>query len=129
MLSSKLIQLIEDHWDTIASRLLIDIRRDPRLSHACSLPQSELSDRAQEILRHLGHWLTTSCQEELARHFERIGGLRFEEAVPLAEVVLCYILIKDRIVDFVRSQGIGQTALEVYAEEELEHSWDASSIP
>ncbi|MGA2434033.1 MAG: hypothetical protein ABSG25_01970 [Bryobacteraceae bacterium] len=122
MLSSKLIQLIEDRWDPITTRILTDIRADPRLRHACSLPQSDLRDRTQEILRHFGHWLTASRPDELARHFERIGGLRFEEEAPLAEVVLCYILVKDRIVDFVRSQGIGPTAMEVYAEEELEHS-------
>ncbi len=72
--------------------------------------------------QHLGHWLSVSKQEELARRFERIGVLRFEESIPLAEVVLCYVIVKDRILEFVRGQGIGQTTVEVYAEEELEHS-------
>ena len=122
MLSSKLIQLIEDHWDPITTRILRDIRHDHRLPHAAGLPESELRERARDILEHLGHWLSPAKEEELARRFERIGRQRFEESIPLHEVVLAYLIVKDRMLEFVRGQGIGETTVERYAEEELEHS-------
>jgi hypothetical protein len=121
VLSSKLIRLIEDHWDPITTRILTEIRHDPRLKHVASLPAGDLRERARDILEHLGHWLSVSKSEELARRFERVGGLRYEESIPLAEVVLSYMIIKDRMLEFVRDQGIGDSTVAIYAEEELEH--------
>lgn len=121
MLSSKLIQLIEDHWDPITTRTLREIRHDARLRHVGGLPEGELRERARDILEHLGHWLGVSKEDELAGRFERVGAVRFQEGIPLAEVVLSYLIIKDRMLEFVRGQGIAQNTLELYAEEELEH--------
>ncbi len=121
MLSSKLIQLIEDHWERITARVLGKIRKDPRLVHVGQLPESDLRERAQEILKNLGHWLAASQEEELARHCERLGRLRFVEDIPLHEAVLARLLIKEEMIEFVRDQGLRQTHMELYAEEELEH--------
>jgi hypothetical protein len=121
MLSSKLIRLIEDHWDPIANRILAEICHDPRLKHMASLPAGDLRERARDILQRLGHWLSVSKTDELARQYERLGGLRFEESIPLAEVALSYLIVKDRMLEFVRDQGIGESPVAIYAEEELEH--------
>jgi hypothetical protein len=121
MLSSKLIRLIEDHWEPITGRILSEIRRDPRLKHVASLPTSDLRERARDLLQRLGHWLSVSKSEDLARSFERVGSLRYEESIPLAEVVLSYMIIKDRMLQFVRDQGMGDSPVAIYAEEELEH--------
>jgi len=121
MLSSKLIQLIEDHSEQITARVLGKIRKDPRLAHVVRLPETDLRQRAQEILKNLGHWLAASQEEELARHCERLGRLRFTEDIPLHEAVLARFLIKDEMIDFVRDQGLGQTHMDLYAEQELEH--------
>ncbi len=121
MLSSKLVRLIEEHAEPLTVQILRDIRNDTRLTHAAGLPEGELRDRAREVLQHLGHWLTTSGEEELARRFERLGHLRHEEGIPLDEVVLCCHHMKNRMLEFVRGQGIGQNVVELYAEEELEH--------
>jgi hypothetical protein len=121
MLSSKLIRLIEDHWEPITGRILSEIRRDPRLKHIASLPTSDLRERARDLLQRLGHWLSVAKSEDLARSFERVGGLRYQESIPLAEVVLGYMIVKDRMLEFVRDQGMGDSPVAIYAEEELEH--------
>jgi len=122
MLSSKLVRLIEDHWDPLTTRIVKQFRADARLDHFGSLPESELRDRGRDILEHLGHWLTVSGEHELTRHFERIGVERHQEGVPLHEVVLAYSIIKHEMIEFVRTQGLGPNAIELYAEEELEHN-------
>ncbi len=122
MLSSHLIRLVEDHWNSIAAGTLRQIRHDDRLSHIAALPDGELLDRAREIVQHLSDWLSESREELLARRFVQIGKMRHDESVPLHELVLSYILVKDRMLAFVRDQGITQTAMELWAEEELEHS-------
>jgi len=122
MVSGKLIRLIEEHWESLAARILKQMHADARLSHVSALAESELHERARDILEHLGHWLTPSSEHELAERFELIGGRRHEEGIPLDEVVLSYLILKDRMLEFVRGQGLSQSTLEVYAEGELEHS-------
>jgi hypothetical protein len=121
MLSSKLVRLIEEHWDPLAAGIIEEVRGDPRLESIGRLPAGELRERARDILEHLDHWLVGSSEHELARHFEHLGAVRFAEKIPLSEVVLAYLKIKTQAVEFVRCQGIGSSAMEVYAEEELEH--------
>jgi hypothetical protein len=116
MLSSTLIRQIEGHWDSLTDRLIRQIRSDARLSHIAGLPDIELRDRAREILQHLGDWLVSSGDDEVARRFEETGRVRFEEGIPLHEVVLTYIQIKDRALDYVRARGLGPDIVEVYAE-------------
>jgi len=121
MIPRTLIQMIEDHSEQITSRVIRQIRQDPEMIHARTLPEWDLRDRATEVLKNLGRWLSTRQEEELAKRYEWLGRLRFEEAVPLHETVRCIQLLKDKMLDFVREQGIGQTPVELYAEEELEH--------
>lgn len=122
MLSTKLVRLIEEHWQPLTALILREIRGDERLQHIAGLPESEVRDRARDILEHLGHWLAASSGQELTRRFEHLGAQRQQEEIPLDEVVLAYLIIKDAMLDFVRGQGLDQSAVEVYAWEELEHA-------
>jgi hypothetical protein len=84
------------------------------------MPDSELLDWGREIARNLGHWLTAS-EKEVARRYEQIGRLRCQQLVPLHESVHGVHIVKNAILSFVQDQGLSQTTVEVYAEEELEH--------
>jgi hypothetical protein len=121
MLSSKLIRMVEDHWENIAKRLMRRIRQDPRLRHIHEIPESELLERAREILKNLDHWLSATNTEELTKRYESLGKTRFDEGVPLHELVRSHLLIKDAMIEFLRDQGIAQSPVEFYAEEELEY--------
>ena len=121
MISAKLVQLIEDHSDTITDRVVREIRHHPRMHHIGRLPETELRDVCQDVLKRLGHWLLASREDEVARHFEAQGRVRAKEKVPLHEVVNGSHILKERMLDYVRDQGIAQTSVELYAEEELEH--------
>ena len=121
MLSAKLIRLIEEHWESIASRVIREIRHDPRMPHIARLPESELREWGEKVLRNMDHWFTARGEHEVAERYERLGRQRFEESVPLGESVCALFLLKERMLDFIRDEGIGQNAVDLYAEEELEH--------
>ncbi len=121
MLSAKLVQLIEDHWEPLTRRMMLIIRVDPRLVHVQTLSESDLHDRIGLVCKNLGHWLAAGDDEHLAAEFEALGRQRRREAVPLDEVIHVTHLVKHRMLDFVRDQGIAQTSVELYAQEELEH--------
>lgn len=121
MVSAKFVQLIESHADQITERVLSQLRADRRARHIAGLPETELRDSCHRVLRNLGHWLTASSEEEIARYYEQRGRVRAAEGVPLHEAIYLLQLLKNRMLDFVRDQGFTQTSVDLYAEEELEH--------
>lgn len=123
MLSAKLIQLIEDHWQGITTAIIHQIRSDPRLHHISRLPETELRDVGRGILRNLGQALTASRAEQqmVAEQYEGIGRVRFAESIPLHECVRALQVVKQRVVEFSRDHQFAQSTVEIYAEEELEH--------
>ena len=122
MLSVKLVQLVETHWEQISERILHKIQSDPRLTHVSGLSESELRTRAREIVKNIGDWLGASLDDPLARRCEALGRQRFEEGIPLHEVVLARFIIKDGLMEFVHDHAFVETSLQLYAEGELEKS-------
>ncbi len=123
MLSSRLLRMVSEHWEEITARVLVRIRRDSKLLEFGKLPETSVRERAREILQNLGQWLI-SKEEDLAGRYERVGRERFEEGIPLHEVVYSLQLLRESMIQYVQDQGLGQTPLELYAEEELEHGSD-----
>ena len=119
MLSGKLIQLIEAHQEQIAANVIQEIRKHPDLAGMRKLSDVELRERGQQILEHLGHWLS-GHEQEIEQRYEILGKARFEESVPLHESVRALAIIKDKMIDFVHDQGLAKTSVDLYAEEELE---------
>ncbi len=123
MLSAKLIQLIEDHWEGITSSILRQLRSDPKLLHISRLPDSELRDTGRTMLKNLGACLTANRQDWrcLEEQYEGIGRVRFAEHVPLHESVRALQIVKKKVVEFMRDHEFAQSTVAIYAEEELEH--------
>jgi hypothetical protein len=120
MLSGKLIHLIEAHQEQITTSIIHGIRTHPDLVHFRKLPDAELRERGRLILENLGHWLAAGNEEEIARRYETLGKARFEESIPLHESVRALCITKDKMIDFVRGQGLSRNSVDLYAEEELE---------
>jgi hypothetical protein len=120
MLSSKLIRLVESHHRQIEERVLREIGRQPTLQHLRQLPDAELRERGQKILEHLGDWLAGDAAE-LGKDEEELGRRRFEQSIPLHEVIQALCIVKNNVIEFVEEQGVRCDALGLYAEEELEH--------
>jgi hypothetical protein len=121
MVSSKFVQMIESHSDQIAERVLRRVRQDSRFSHMAGLPETELKDACHRVLRNLGHWLTASADAEIERYYQERGRVRADEEVPLSEAVFFLIVLKEKMLDYIRDQGFTQNTVDLYAEEELEH--------
>jgi hypothetical protein len=121
MLSGRLVQKIEEHWEEIADGVITRIRRHPDLPTLAQQSVPELKKWCRDILENLGYWLSAVKGEERKRGYEILGRVRYEESIPVHEAVLRLQLLKDSIIDFVHAQGFTLTSMELYAEEELEH--------
>lgn len=120
MLSGKLIHLIEAHQEQITNNVLRGIHNHPDLVHLRKFPDAELRDRGRLILENLGHWLAAGNEEEITRRYETLGKDRFEESIPLHESLRALCITKDKMIDFVRGQGLSRNSVDLFAEEELE---------
>jgi hypothetical protein len=121
MLSGKLVHLIEVHSGSIIDRVIERMRRDVQLLHLSMVPDAELREWGDMILRRLGHWLATRNEEELAHHYEMNGRARFAEGLPLQEAVHGLFLMKEKVIDFIQEQAFAKTSVQLYAEGEFEH--------
>lgn len=120
MLSIRLVQIIETHWEEIAERLIREVKKHPETRSLAARPESELRAWCREILENLGYLLAARRETEVERRFRLLGRMRFEENVPLHEAVMRLQLLKSEILGFVHEQGFAATALELYREEELQ---------
>jgi hypothetical protein len=120
MISTKLIQLIQDDWEEIAARVIRAIRRHPDLENLAKRSDLDLREWCREILEQIGVLMSARKSEDVQRRFEILGRIRFEEQIPLHEAVLRLHILKDEIVGFIHERGLPMTAIQLYAEEELE---------
>ncbi len=120
MLSARLIQLIEDHSDQIIQGILVEVRRDELLPRYRELSDSKLISRFENVCRNLGHFLAESDELVVAQNYEKLGEERFNEQIPLHEVVRVAHVVKNRLTSHARDNGLEQTPVELYAEGELE---------
>lgn len=121
MLTGRLDQLIEDHWQDIANNTIREIRRDVKTqAHLGAAKEEDLRQWARDIIRTLNAW-PAKDEESLARTYLALGRRRHREAVPLHEIVQGHHILKRMIVEFARRNLFARNALDIYTEEELEH--------
>jgi hypothetical protein len=113
MLSSRLVQLIEDNWEEIAKRTIAEVRKTPDLHNLASKTDAEMREWACAILKDLDCLLSVSKEQEVKRRFEVLGRIRFEEKIPLHETVLRFHILKNKIVGFVHEQGFHSSCKDI----------------
>ena len=119
MSPARLIQIVESNWETIASSAINRVHSDPEVPNYQALTDHELRARARDLLAQLGHWLAKRDPELLARRYEELGRQRFDEGMPLHEVVYKLQLLKRTVYEHARDQHLEVTAVELYAEQEF----------
>jgi hypothetical protein len=119
MIAARLIQRIEANWDKIAQKVIDDRNAKPELQHYRSLSDEEIRIRARDLATRLGQWLTDENLDVHRAYFESIGRRRFEEGVPVHELVLKINIIKRAIRQYASEQNFSLTPMEIYEELEL----------
>ena len=119
MLSVRLVQLIEDHAEELTQELIRDLQSNPRTPHYHRLTSEELHYRTYAVYRNLGHWVSQRSEEPIASNYAELAIRRYEEGVPLEEIVFALILTKNHLYAYVRATGLMDSAVELHQEREL----------
>jgi hypothetical protein len=115
--------MVSRHWEDIASRAVRRVRRDTPSLGLGHYPEADMRARARAILENLGTWLVTD-EKDIALRYERLGRARFEEGVPLHELIYAWQVIKSVMMQFVREREHTGSPLEIYADRELQRGTD-----
>lgn len=119
MISVRLVAMIEDHAEQLTAGLVNDLQRDPRMSEYHRLPRLELHNRAYDVYHNLGKWTTRGSDSEIEATYTDLGKRRYHEGIPLSQVIIALVLTKNHLLEYVKTSGLSDSALDLYQELEL----------
>lgn len=119
MISIMLVKMIEEHAEQITEALLKDIHTNPKTISYQQFPAEEIRSRAYNVYKNLGDWVMDTEGEKTQQSYMALGRQRFEENIPLSQVVFALTLSKNHLFKYVKMFGLVGTALELHRELEL----------
>jgi hypothetical protein len=119
MLTTRLVQMIEDHAEELTRELIKDLQSNARTPHYHHLSYEELHYRTYSVYRNLGHWISQGSEEPIAANYADLAIRRFAEGVPLEEIVFALTSTKNHLYTYVRTTGLMDSAVELHQEREL----------
>ncbi|MBI2160850.1 MAG: hypothetical protein HYU25_10830 [Candidatus Rokubacteria bacterium] len=120
MLAARLTHLIETHADRLTDRLADRLRTDPRTTAYRRLDDAEIRSRTLRVYRNLGRWLEQASEEQVEHEYLGLGRARRAEGVPLSQVVAALLLTRRNLWEFIESEAVADTVLELRQEIELQ---------
>lgn len=119
ILTYKLVELIETHSDQLANHLLEKVRNSPYLPEYRHVPPAELKDRVRDIYSHLGEWLETRREEDIAARYTEIGARRAGQGVPLSQLNWTIVLTKENLWEYLKHSNAAANLKELTGELEM----------
>jgi hypothetical protein len=114
MLAGYLIQTLERNSDKLADALVKDLTTNEQTPSYRRLQVEDLRERSLAIYRHLVDWLTEGSEARIATTFEALGRQRFDEQIPLEELVYAIILTKRHVRASVSRLNEIESAIELH---------------
>jgi len=106
MISAKLIELIEIHATHLTHDVARDLVTNDRTRRFRAIPLDDLEQRIFRILHHLGNWIGDPRSERVHTEFAEWGSRRFDQGVPLSEIVFAIIVVKHHLRQYISDNGL-----------------------
>jgi len=104
MILDRIVHLIENQSQDLTGHVVQRLRDSFATPKYGNLPREELWQSVHEVHRHLGNWLMTKDEPDLARRFLRIGMEWARQNVPFGQVVAATVLIKVNLWEFLKKR-------------------------
>lgn len=119
ILTYKLVELIESNSDQLANNLVEKVRNSPFLPEYRNVPPVELKERVKGIYSHLGEWLESRKEEDIAARYTEIGARRAEQDVPLSQLNWTIILTKENLWEYLKRSNVAADLRDLTGELEM----------
>ena len=110
MIAAKLVELIEIHASRLASDVARDLATNERTRGFRTVPLEELEQRMYQIVHQLGNWIGDPKSERVRVEFTKWGARRFDQKIPLSEIVYSIIILKQHLHGYIRDNGMVDAA-------------------
>ena len=120
MTAAEMIQIIEKGSAQYFTGLIQEVRSNLGTNHYRRLSEEELSRRITAVYLNLEHWIATRDEAAVRVAGETLGKLRFDEGIPLGQVMLALVLEENYLRKYLSNQGVlpegewGQTITEFF---------------
>ena len=120
MTAAEMIQIIEKGSAQYFTGLIQEVRSNLGTNHYRRLSEEELSRRITAVYLNLEHWIATRDEAAVRVAGETLGKRRFEEGIPLGQVVLALVLEENYLRKYLSNQGVspegewGQTITDFF---------------
>jgi hypothetical protein len=101
----ELVNLIEGHADELAEMMVRKVRESPRMAGYHRFGDDELAGRARLVYANLENWLEAESEDQVKSEYHLIGRRRYEERIPLSQLVWGLLLTRRVLWEFVEEQG------------------------
>jgi hypothetical protein len=120
MISQSLVELVEKNAETLAQQWLKDVRENAQTPFYHTFDPDVLRERAINMYKGLGHWLSVETpKEETARFYRKYGQERYPEGFPLPELIYSFILFRRHLWLYILHVGFLDSAYDLLRALEL----------
>jgi hypothetical protein len=127
-LSDRLIRTIEVNAEEFAQGTVKKLQTSVRTESYHRLSHDDVYDRCYEIYHNLGLWLWEKSDHAIQTRYNELGQRRFQEGVPLAQVLWALVLTKERLLEYLGGCGLVDSAMDLYQQQEfvqlIDHFFD-----
>ena len=110
MIAAKLVELIEIHASRLTSDVVRDLLTNERTRGFRAVRPEELEQRIFQIVHHLGNWIGDPKSVTVRAEFADWGRRRFEQGIPLSEILYAVIILKQHMGRYILDNGLVDAA-------------------
>jgi hypothetical protein len=106
MIGARLVELIEIHSPRLTQDIVTELVTNERTRGFRAVRRTDLEQRVAELLHHLGNWMANPQSGQTRAEFTRWGRRRFDEGIPLSELIFAVIIIKQHLHRYIADNGL-----------------------
>jgi len=106
VIGATLIELIEIHSRRLTADVVDDLLNNQRTRGFRTVRRCDLEPRVAELLHHLGNWIGDPRSDRTRAEFTEWGRRRFDQGIPLSELVFAIIIIKQHLHRYIGDHGL-----------------------
>ena len=106
MIAAKLVELIEIHAPRITTDIVEDLLINERTRGFRAVRRADLEQRVFQLLHHLGNWIGDPRSDKTRAEFTDWGRRRFDQGIPLSELIFAIIIIKQHLRRYISDNGL-----------------------
>lgn len=106
MIAEKLVELVEIHANRLSADVAQDLVTNVRTRGFHKVPKADLEARVFRLFHHLGDWLSDRRSEKVKAEFAEWGSRRFDQEIPLSEIIYAIVILKQHLRRYIRDNGL-----------------------